>query len=95
MQGKAKFTSVPLFDQLPDSSSDLDLPIAIRKGVRSCTQHPLHNHLSYVQLSPSFRAFVTKLDQVQIPNSIHEALQIPELKVATMEEIRALEKNGT
>ena len=95
MQGKAELTSVPLSDQLPDSSSDLDLLIAVRKGVRSCAQHPLHNHLSYVKLSLSFKAFVTKLDRVQIPNSIHEALQIPEWKAATLEEIRALEKNGT
>ena len=46
-------------------------------------------------LSLKFKAFVSKIDQVQIPSSIHEALRIPEWKAATLEEIRALEKNGT
>lgn len=38
---------------------------------------------------------MSKLDQVSIPNSIHEALRILEWKEATMEEIRALKKNET
>ncbi|XP_074335810.1 retrovirus-related Pol polyprotein from transposon RE1 isoform X1 [Apium graveolens] len=73
----------------------MDLPIALRKGVRTCTHHPIQNHLSYAKLSPRFRAFVTKIDQVSIPNSVQEALQIPEWKTATLEEMRALEKNKT
>lgn len=28
-------------------TSDLDLPIAVRKGRRACTQHPLNYFLSY------------------------------------------------
>ncbi|RVW66612.1 hypothetical protein CK203_066010 [Vitis vinifera] len=41
------------------------------------------------------RAFKTKLDRIQIPKNIQEALEIPEWKEAVMEEIRAMEKNGT
>ena len=78
-----------------DVSEDLSIPIALRKGVRSCTQHPIHNYLSYSSLSPTYRAFITTLDQVQIPNSIQEALQDPNWNAATIEEIKALEKNKT
>ena len=42
---------------------DLNLPIATRKGVRSCTQHTIGNFVSYDKLSPNFRAFVTALDR--------------------------------
>ena len=38
---------------------DLDLPIALRKGVRSCTQHPISHYVSYDCLSLVARAFVT------------------------------------
>ena len=73
---------------------DLDQPIALRKGIRSCTQHPLCNHLSYSNLSPCYRAFVTSLNQIQIPNSVQEALKMSQWKAATLEELRELEKNG-
>ena len=33
------------------TSSDLDLPIAHRKGKRSCTQHLISNHVSYDHLT--------------------------------------------
>lgn len=49
--------------------------------------------MSYEGLSPSFRPFVSNLDKIQVPSSIHEALKIPKWKAATLEEIRALEKN--
>lgn len=80
---------------VPDTS--LDLPIALRKGTRSCTDHSIHNFISYGRLSSGHRGFVSNLDrlQVQEPKSIHEALRIPEWKKAIWEEIRALERNGT
>ena len=31
---------------------DLDLPIAVRKAIRSCTQHPLSNFVSFNRFSP-------------------------------------------
>lgn len=75
--------------------ADLDLTIALRKLPRSCTLHPIQKHLSYKALSPSYRDFITNLNKVVIPNNIQEALEIPECINAVMEDIRALEKNGT
>ena len=40
---------------------DSNLPIAIRKGVRSCTQHPLSKYVSYKNLPPIFHAFTSQL----------------------------------
>lgn len=40
-------------------------------------------------------AFVGNLDGIQVPNSVYEALIKPEWKEAILEEIHALEKNGT
>lgn len=75
--------------------SDLDMPIAIRKGVRSCTQHPIGNFISYEKLSQGYRAFITSVDNIQIPRDIQEALKHPDWAAAVEEEIHALEKNGT
>ncbi|KAL8114744.1 hypothetical protein AgCh_021563 [Apium graveolens] len=47
----------------------LDLPIAIRKGVRSCTNHRISNFVSYNALSPSSLAFVTSLSSVPVPRT--------------------------
>lgn len=74
---------------------DLDLPIAIRKPIRSCTKYPLSNYVSYSKLSSSFAAFTSKLSTVEIPKNIQEALKIPKWKEAVLEEMRALEKNQT
>ena len=63
--------------------------------MRSCTQHPISNFVSYEGLSPTFRVFATTMTNVQIPNNIQEALNQPKWKVAIMEEIQALEKNRT
>lgn len=54
--------------------NDLNQPIAHKKGVRSCTQHPLSNFVSYHSLSPTFRAFSVALAAVVIPRSVPEAL---------------------
>ena len=76
-------------------TDDLGLPIAVRKGTRTCTQHPIKNFISYAGLSPSYRAFTSGLDDVQIPANIQEALSHPSWKQAVQEEIMALKKNGT
>lgn len=39
-----------------DSHSKLDIPIADRKGTRSCTLHPLHNFLCYAHLLTQYHA---------------------------------------
>ncbi|KAA0040884.1 Beta-galactosidase [Cucumis melo var. makuwa] len=73
----------------------LDLPIALRKGTRSCTKHPISNYVSYENLSPQFRAFTASLDSTTIPKNIYIALECPEWKNVLMEEMKALEKNNT
>ncbi|RVX10447.1 Retrovirus-related Pol polyprotein from transposon TNT 1-94 [Vitis vinifera] len=68
---------------------------AWRKGVRSCTQHPIGNFISYDKLSPTFRAFTSSITDIQVPQNIQEAFKYPKWKAAVDEEVRALEKNGT
>ena len=82
-------------ESLVESDTSADLPIALRKGTRSCTKHPLYNFLSYKSLSPSFQAFTSQLSCVTIPKDIQEALGVPEWREAVLEEMRALEKNKT
>ncbi|RVW74059.1 Retrovirus-related Pol polyprotein from transposon TNT 1-94 [Vitis vinifera] len=73
----------------------LNMPIAWRKGVRSCTQHPIGNFISYDKLSPTFRAFTSSITEIQVPRNIQEAFKYPKWKAAVDEEVQALEKNGT
>ncbi|KAL8146638.1 hypothetical protein AgCh_004390 [Apium graveolens] len=58
----------------------LNLPIAIRKGVRSCTNHPISNFVSYNTLSPSSLAHVTSLSSVSVPRTWQDALCDPKWK---------------
>ena len=78
----------------PDQVTD-DLPIALRKQPRSCTLHPISKFVSYNALSAKCHVFTTNLNRIQIPKNIQEALEIPDWKETVMEEIRAMEKNGT
>lgn len=72
-----------------------NLPISFRKGVRSCTQHPIAKFVQYDHLSSSIKALVSNLEGEEIPKNIQDALQRPEWKRAVEEEMKALEKNGT
>lgn len=76
-------------------SLSTDLPIAYRKGIRSCTQHPISHKVSYEKLSPLYRVFTANLDSIELPNNIEEALKHPKCREAVNEELRALKKNGT
>ncbi|KAF7807609.1 Retrovirus-related Pol polyprotein from transposon RE1 [Senna tora] len=40
-----------------NSYEDMNLPIALRKGVRACTRHPIANFVCYDKLSNNYRAF--------------------------------------
>jgi len=74
---------------------DLDVPVALWKGVRSCTQHPIANILSYDRLSPGFRTSTVNMMSMSVPKDIHEALSKPEWKTEVEEEMNALNKNNT
>ncbi|KAA0054133.1 Cysteine-rich RLK (RECEPTOR-like protein kinase) 8 [Cucumis melo var. makuwa] len=81
--------------KLDEYDPSLDIPIALRKGTRSCTKHPICNYVSYDNLSPQFRAFTASLGSTIIPKNIYTALECHEWKNAVMEEMKALEKNRT
>lgn len=66
--------------------TDLNLPIVVRKGVRTCTRHLISNFVSYTHLSvsnfvsyrhlsPSLQAFVSRLLGAEITKNIQEALR--------------------
>lgn len=46
------------------SSLDLDIPIALRKGTRTCTKYPIAKYLSYKKLSKTHKAFTLKISHV-------------------------------
>lgn len=59
---------------MPDvNSNDHDIPIAIRKGKRSCTSHPMSKYLSYGKLSKKYNAFISKISNLRVPRNIQEA----------------------
>ena len=53
--------------------NELDIPIALKKGQRSCTQHPISKFLGYSHLSTPMQALVTHLSKAEIPKSVDEA----------------------
>ena len=79
---------------IPDDDSSLDLPIALRKGKRSCT-YPISACVSYDHLSLASRSFIASLDTVSLPRSVHEALSHPGWRDAMVEEMMALDHNAT
>ncbi|XP_062104525.1 uncharacterized mitochondrial protein AtMg00810-like [Humulus lupulus] len=78
-----------------NTNSDLDIPIALRKRTRSCTQYPISKFISYSNLSSSFETFTSSLSDIVIPRNIEEALEIPEWRTTVYEEMRALKKIET
>ena len=66
----------------PPPVSDLDLPIALRKGTRQCTQYPIAHHVSPARLSPSYRSLALVVLTESIPKLYIEALQVPAWKAA-------------
>ncbi|KAL0318213.1 UNVERIFIED_CONTAM: Retrovirus-related Pol polyprotein from transposon RE1 [Sesamum calycinum] len=79
----------------PSATPTNDLPIALWKGKRSCTAHPLANSLSFQHLSPNYRAFSASLSSVSILNTYCEALRHPAWKMAMDDEMSALVSRGT
>ena len=76
-------------------TDDLHIPITLRKGVRSCTSHPINRFVSYEGLSPAYHAFVSAIDNVQVSKSIKEALKDSGWRRAVSDEISVLNKNRT
>ena len=60
----------------PPPVSDLELPIALCKGTRQCTQYPIAHHVSPARVSPSYQYFALAVLTESIPKSYIEALQV-------------------
>ncbi|XP_071905634.1 uncharacterized protein [Coffea arabica] len=90
--------SVPLCvqsDSAPCEFNDLDLPIAVRKGTRECTKHPISNFVSFHRFSPQLKTFLTTINSISIPQTLQEALRNKNWLHAMKEEMNALERNKT
>ncbi|XP_020266951.1 uncharacterized protein LOC109842493 [Asparagus officinalis] len=75
--------------------SDLDIPIALRKGKRSCLKYLISLFVSYDHLNSSFRQFALSLSTISIPRSHEEAMLVSAWKQAMNEEMNALLSRGT
>lgn len=85
----------PTLADLPNAPNLDDLPIALRRGKRTCTQHPIANFVSYTHLSPCLHFFACALSCISIPSSYKQALSLSGWKLAMDEEMSALDKNQT
>ena len=56
--------STPFFD------TNLDIPIAICKGVMSCTKHPLSNFMSYHRIVGTYKAFTSHINSDSILRNV-------------------------
>lgn len=81
-------------EEIPAHDPSVDLPIALRKGTRQCT-NPISSFVSYDKLYPTSYTFISNLDTVSIPKNVREALSKPEWQKAMLEEIEALDHNKT
>ena len=84
--------NIPLSDCDPNLD---DLPIALRKGKRSCAKYPISQFVSSKHLSLQHQSFISAIDSIRIPTTVQEALKDKNWVQAMNEEMRALEKNGT
>ena len=84
----------PLAASTSDPVSDDGLPIALRKGRRQCI-HPISSFCTYNQLSSQSCSFIASLDSISLPNTFRKALSHPGWRSAMIEEMDALNGNGT
>ena len=75
--------------------NDLHLPIALHKGTRACTHHPISHFVSYDRLSPSFCDFALLVASELIPRLHVEAAHVREWKATMDHEVEALVSRGT
>ena len=75
-------------------ASTLDSPIALCKGKRQCF-HPISSFCSYNHLSSYLCSFIASLDSISLPKTVYEALSHPCWRSAMVEEMQALDDNGT
>ncbi|RVX21188.1 Retrovirus-related Pol polyprotein from transposon TNT 1-94 [Vitis vinifera] len=77
-----------------DPSSDLDLPISLRKGKRHCKSiYSIANFVSYDHLSSSSSVLVASIDSISVPKTVTEALNHPGKKVIGYKWVFAVKVN--
>lgn len=57
-----------------------------------CTHHPIGRYVSYEKLIPQFKAFITTLDNEEIPKSFEEEISDPNWNKAIKEELEPWRK---
>ena len=75
-----------------------DLPIALRKGTRSCVKpipFAMTSYLNYQNVSPQYKTFLTHIQEIPITKNPQEALSNTQWKAAMDEEMKALLQNDT
>ena len=83
---------------IKDSGDNDEWPIAIRKGTRSCVKplsYDIANYLDYQQVSPSYKCFLTAIQNIKTPKNTEEVLENPNWKQAMDDEMLALIQNQT
>jgi len=79
----------------PSPTVEPDLPIAIRKGIRStCNPSAHYIALSYHRLSQPFYTHLSSISFVFIPKFVGDALAHPGWRQAMLDEMNALQNNG-
>lgn len=74
-----------------DPSKNVDLPIALCKGTRTCkSTYSIASFVSYDHLSSVSRSLIVSLDSFSVPKTVKEALHHPRWSGAMLEEIHAL-----
>ena len=86
--------SPPLATSTLDPVSSDDRLISLRKVKRQCV-HPISSFCFYNHLSSHSCSFNISLDSISLSNTVREALSHPGWRSAIVEEIQALDGNGT
>ena len=85
------FITISLFVSLLE---DLNLPIAIRKGIRSSkSEYPIANFVSYGHLSSMSRSLIISLDSIVAPKIVKESFSHPGWYNAMLEDMHTLDVN--
>ena len=71
----SKILNPPNVVQVVDTN--LDILIAVRKGIRNCTKHPLSNFVSYHSMNNNYKVFSTNLSSNSDPKNVQEAFVDP------------------
>ena len=88
---------VPEAEEVNEEVEDttLQLPIALRKGQRTCTKHPIARMVTYERIGEEYKTFIANIKAEKIPKSFEEAARYQEWRKAISEEMDALEGNKT